>query len=89
VSNVSILSAEKPEFIVAKGKRPGVDDYGTECKYSPGDKVYLYVSGHREGPYKIEGAENGKYTLCDDYGSTIKNGNSYDENDLELYDPFA
>jgi len=70
-------------------KRPGVDDYESEYKYSPGDKVYLYTSGRQEGPYTIGAAENGKYTLCDDSGITVKSGRAYDEDDLKLYDPFA
>jgi hypothetical protein len=88
-ANASLNSLEKPDFIVAKDKRPGVDDYGNEYKYSPGDKVYLCTSGQQEGPYKIEAAENGKYTLCDDYGITVKSGRAYGEDELKLYDPFA
>jgi hypothetical protein len=88
-SNASLDSVDKPDFVVADDKRPGVDDYGNEYKYSPGDKVYLCVSGQRECPYKIEAAEEGRYTLCDNSGITVKYGQAYDEDDLELYDPFA
>jgi len=88
-SNAPLDSVDKPDFVVADDKRPGVDDYGNEYKYSPGDKVYLCASGQREGPYKIEATDKGKYTLCDDSGITVKGGQAYDEDDLKLYDPFA
>jgi hypothetical protein len=82
-------SVDEPNFVVAKGKRPGVDDYGNNYTYSPGDRVYLVISGCKEGPYKIEGANDGRYTLCNDSGVTVENGQAYHENQLELYDPFA
>ncbi|EGU76576.1 hypothetical protein FOPG_11170 [Fusarium oxysporum f. sp. conglutinans race 2 54008] len=68
---------------------PGVNAYGVNYKYSPGDKVYLVNSGGKAGPYKIESADGGKYVLCDDYGITANGGRSYLEDELELYDPFA
>ncbi|UPK96483.1 hypothetical protein LCI18_007418 [Fusarium solani-melongenae] len=80
---------DDPNFVIAKGKRPGVDDYGSTYIYSPGDMVYLIISGRREGPYKVEGANDGKYTLCNSSGVTVKNGQAYHEHQLELYDPFA
>jgi hypothetical protein len=80
-------SVDNHDFVVGD-KKPGVDDYGKEYKYSPGDKVWLCVFGQREGPYKVESAEDGKYTLCDEYGISAKGGNAFDEGDLELHDPF-
>lgn len=85
----SVESVNKPDFVVADDKRPSVDDYGNDSKYSPGDQVYLCVTGEREGPYKVETVETGRYTLCDDSGISVKSGQAYDEVDLELYDPFA
>ncbi|RKK79792.1 hypothetical protein BFJ69_g4609 [Fusarium oxysporum] len=76
-------------FVVSDNKRPGVNAYGVNYKYSPGDKVYLVNSGRKAGPYKIESADGGKYVLCDDYGITANGGRSYLEDELELYDPFA
>lgn len=56
----------------------------------PGDEVYILVSGGggREGPYTIEKAEAGKYTVCDPDGKRLKRGQTFDEKDLEEYNPF-
>lgn len=84
-----IASDTDPRFVVAGGGRPGVDRYATNYKYFPGDKVYLLISGQREGLYKIESAEDGMYTLCNDSGIAVKDGQAYGEDELELHDPFA
>ena len=52
-------------------------------------KYILVFVVSKEGPFKIEAAENGKYTLCDDSGITVKSGRAYGEDELKLYDPFA
>ncbi|KAI1009479.1 hypothetical protein LB504_003148 [Fusarium proliferatum] len=76
-------------FVVSDNKRPGISAYGVNYRYSPGDKVYLVNAGGKTGPYKVESADGGKYVLCDDYGVTANGGQSYLEDELELYDPFA
>ncbi|KAG9503240.1 hypothetical protein J7337_006083 [Fusarium musae] len=82
-------STNDTNFVVSDNKRPGVNAYDINYKYSPGDKVYLVTSGGKEGPYKVESADGGNYVLCDDYGITANGGRSYLEDQLELYDPFA
>ena len=54
----------------------------------PGDKIYLCSSGSREGPYIIESTKDGKYTLCDDNANSVKDGETFEERDLLLYDLF-
>ncbi|RTE80876.1 hypothetical protein BHE90_004586 [Fusarium euwallaceae] len=68
---------DDPDFVIAKGKRPGVDDYVNSYTYSPSDMVYLIISGRREIPYKVEGANDGKHTLCNASGVTVKNGQGW------------
>jgi hypothetical protein len=56
----------------------------------PGDEVCIRQSGScaREGPYLIEKAESGKYTLCNFKGNTVRGGQKFEDKVLELYDPF-
>lgn len=56
----------------------------------PLDKVFLCPSGvqDREGPYLIEKTEDGKYSLCDEDGKTVKGGEMFEEGDLVLYNHF-
>ncbi|OQV09881.1 hypothetical protein CLAIMM_13959 [Cladophialophora immunda] len=72
------------------GKKPLVETYKQKYKFSPGDEVYIRQSGHRarEGPYLVEKAESGKYTLCNSEGVTVKNGQKFEDKELELHDPF-
>ena len=68
-----------------------MDDYGKDkYKYTAGDNVWLCPSGtrNREGPYMIQDAEGGKYSLCDDNGQPVKVGQTFGEEDLILHDPF-
>ncbi len=80
-------------FFPPDGKKPIIDSYGrSSYKFTPGDKVDIQSStatGSREGPYIIQAAEGGKYTLCDEYGKTAKDGNSYAEDELALHDEFG
>jgi hypothetical protein len=57
----------------------------------PGDKVNICVSGSRsqEGPCTIQATENGKYTLCDEYGKPVKDGEAFEEQNLVLYNEFG
>ena len=89
--NALLHSTIDPIFVLTPdGKRVGVDDYGKDkYKFMPNDKVYLYSSGTREGPYTIETTKDGKYTLCDDDGKPLNDGETYEEADLALCDPFA
>jgi hypothetical protein len=32
--------------------------------------------------------ENGRYTLCDANGKSVKDGKAFDENELEFYNAF-
>ncbi len=91
VSNASSLhSADKPHFVVADDKKAGVEEYEVQHKYTAGDVVYLLcIGGQQQGPYKIEAAEKGMYTLCDLKGATVNGGTTYKEDDLKLYNPFA
>jgi len=89
--NVSTDQAvDDPAFVFSEdGKRVGVDDYGKDiCNFWPGDKVYLCSSGTQEGPYTIERAKDGKYTLCNDQGDSVKDGKEFEESELTLYNQF-
>ncbi|CVK92169.1 uncharacterized protein FMAN_07127 [Fusarium mangiferae] len=74
-------------FFLSTGS--GIYAYGVNYKYLPGDKVYLVNAGGKTGPYKVELVDGGKYVLCDDNGVTANGGQSYLEDKLELYGPFA
>ncbi|KAF5535766.1 hypothetical protein FMEXI_10672 [Fusarium mexicanum] len=87
-------STNVANFFISDNKRlgastNGIYSYDFIYKYWPGDKVYIVNSGGKAGPYKVESADGGKYVLCDDYGITANGGQSYLEDELELYDPFA
>ncbi|KAF4467725.1 hypothetical protein FALBO_5402 [Fusarium albosuccineum] len=65
--------------------KAGVDPPGAaQHKFMPGDGVFLHS---RMGPYWIERAENGSYSLCDDKGNTINGGTLYQESELVPYIP--
>ena len=57
----------------------------------PGDKVNICVSGSRsqEGLCTIQATENGKYTLCDEYGKPVKDWEAFEEQNLVLYNEFG
>ena len=48
----------------------------------PGTKVFIRATG--EGPYLIEKAEGGKYTLCDEKCNSAKEGQAFKEDELEV-----
>ena len=68
-----------------------MEEYGTQrYKFAPGDEVCICQSGSRaqSGPYLIEKAENGRYTLCNDDGKTIMGSQTYEDKDLKIYNSF-
>jgi hypothetical protein len=58
------------------------------AKFRPNDEVYLIASGTREGPFTVASVGNGRYTLCDANGNSVKDGKAYDENELEFHNAF-
>ncbi|KAF8847728.1 hypothetical protein BDZ45DRAFT_754602 [Acephala macrosclerotiorum] len=90
-SENDIVEVEEGFTFPEGGARPSVDHPGDgKYKFMPLDKVFLCLSGSqdREGPYLIEKAEHGKYSLCDEDGKTVKGGEMFEEGDLVLYDHF-
>jgi len=88
-----IIETEEEVFIISDGGRPGVDHPGdSQHKFMPADKVYLCPRGsqNRKGPYLIERAENGKYTLCDvNTCITAEGGKWFAEEDMVLVSHFG
>ncbi|KAL5317336.1 hypothetical protein ACEPPN_014431 [Leptodophora sp. 'Broadleaf-Isolate-01'] len=86
-----IIEVEEGFTLPKDGARPSVDHPGDgKYKFMPLDKVFLCPSGvqDREGPYLIEKTEDGKYSLCDEDGKTVKGGEMFEEGDLVLYNHF-
>ena len=66
-----------------------VGDYGDQkYKFMPGDDVSIRDCP-QEGPYLIEKVEDGRYTLCDFQGERVKEGQKFEEQALEVHDPFV
>lgn len=64
--------------------RAGVRKSQKNPEYIVGDKVFLTVSGVKEGPYTVATVKPDtlKYTLSLDDGQSAKNGQEVDEKDL-------
>jgi len=90
-SEDDIVEVEEEFTFPEDGARPSVDHPGDgKYKFMPLDKVFLCPSRTRikEGPYIIEKTDNGKYSLCDEDGKTVKGGELFEEGDLIPYDHF-
>jgi len=84
----------RPSFVFPRdGDKPLIDRYGESgYDFTPGDKVDIRSSSAtsgREGPYYIQAAEGGKYTLSDEHGNAAKGGNQYAKDELVLHDEFG
>lgn len=85
------LSPE-PTFVFSEdGGRPWIGAPQNEYRFRPTDRVYIRETATRprEGPFMIEAAAHGKYTLCDLKGAQVKQGQEFAETELEEEDPFA
>ncbi|KAI8625840.1 hypothetical protein F5Y19DRAFT_448943, partial [Xylariaceae sp. FL1651] len=66
--------------------RPKIDQSDTEPEFRLDDQVYIRLAQAptREGPYIVSSVKDGKYTLCDEKGNAVQDGNKFEGKDLEL-----
>ncbi|KAK7946895.1 uncharacterized protein PG986_011216, partial [Apiospora aurea] len=65
-------------------KRPYVSTYTHKPRFCVGDKVYLVITGSREGPYLIASVlSTGNFTLCLENGKSVRNGEEIDAGYVE------
>lgn len=92
MSDLHSVEEDEQLIFLENGSRPTVDDPGLKGhKFLPTDEVVIIDprTRQKEGPYQIEQAEKGRYSLCDENGKTVKSGKLFEESELVAYDPFA
>ncbi|KAI2616352.1 hypothetical protein GGR54DRAFT_243459 [Hypoxylon sp. NC1633] len=83
--------SQDPKVVfVPDGDRPMIRKYPDEPEFRPNDEVYIKSTGttERQGPFVVLSVEDKTYKLGDTSGKPIQDGKDFEENDLELKDPF-
>ena len=76
---------EAKEFTFTDDTRVTIK-YKAVYKFVSGDKVYIVaqLALAQKVPYRINEAEDGRYTLCDDQGEPVFDDQQFEENELVL-----
>lgn len=83
------MEPEKQFSFCEDGDRPLIKK-SPPTKFRPNEQVYVRVPGTTalEGPFKVSSVDKGRYQLCDEGGSPVKDNKWFEESELESYNPF-